>query len=104
MVSESNHVPSPSGLMCVNPLGAIGVSLNKQKLIYNILAPGIIAIYKFLCTDGGSVYVNGAQRVKENPSGGGGGAGLIQFPYISCGSATYICMYIRTKDRLGFYS
>ena len=39
-----------------NPLGAIGVSLNKQKLMYNILAPSIIAIYKFLCTYGGSVH------------------------------------------------
>ena len=27
-----------------NPLGAIGVSLNKQKLMNNILAPSIIAI------------------------------------------------------------
>ena len=52
-----------------NPLGAIGVSLNKQKLMYNILAPSIIAIYKFLCTYGGSVhilYVNGTQRVKND--------------------------------------
>ena len=39
------------------PLGAIGVSLNKQKLMYNILAPSIIAIYKFLCTYGGSVHI-----------------------------------------------
>ena len=38
-------------------LGAIGVSLNKQKLMYNILAPSIIAIYKFLCTYGGSVHI-----------------------------------------------
>ena len=36
---------------------AIGVSLNKQKLMYNILAPSIIAIYKFLCTYGGSVHI-----------------------------------------------
>ena len=47
----------------VNLFGAIGVSLNKM---YNILAPSIRAIYKFLCTYGGSVhiyiYVNGAQR------------------------------------------
>ena len=45
-------------------LGAIGVSLNKQKLMYNILAPSIIAMYKFLCTYGGSVYIyNGTQMV-----------------------------------------
>ena len=45
-------------------LGAIGVSLNKQKLMYNILAPSIIAMYKFLCTYGGSVHIyNGAQMV-----------------------------------------
>ena len=29
-----------------NPLDAIGISLNKQKLIYNILAPSDIAQYK----------------------------------------------------------
>ena len=40
-----------------SPLGTIGVSLNKQKLMYNILAPSIIAIYKFLCTYGGSVHI-----------------------------------------------
>ena len=39
------------------PLGAIGVSLNKQKLMYNILAPSIIAIYKFLCTPCIYVYI-----------------------------------------------
>ena len=96
MVSESNHVPSPSGLMCVNPLGAIGVSVNKQKLMYNILAPGIIAIYKFLCTYGGSVYVNGAQRVKENPSGGGEGLGLSNFHTFPMGvQHMYVHMYVQ---------
>ena len=29
------------------PLDTIGVSLNKQKLMYNILVPSIIAPYKF---------------------------------------------------------
>ena len=31
-------------IVVVNPLGAIGVALNKHKLMYNILAPSIIAI------------------------------------------------------------
>ena len=49
----------------LNSLGAIGVSLNKQKLMYNILAHSIIAIYTYalmeaLCI---YIYVNGAQRV-----------------------------------------
>ena len=63
LITDLSYPPDYS----VNPLGAIGVSLNKHKLMYNILAPSIIAIYKFLCTYGGSVhiYVNCAQRVND---------------------------------------
>ena len=35
----------------------MGISLNKQKLMYNILTPSIIAIYKFLRTYGGSGHI-----------------------------------------------
>ena len=38
----------------VNPLDAMGISFKKKKLVYNILTPIIIAIYKFLWTYGGS--------------------------------------------------
>ena len=43
------------------------ISLNKQKSTYNILTPSIIAVYKFLCTYGGSghIYAHGLLRVKE---------------------------------------
>ena len=34
----------------------VGISLNKQKLVYDILTPSIIAIYKFLWTYGGSEH------------------------------------------------
>ena len=37
-------------------LDAMGISLNKQKLVYDILTPSIIAIYKFLLTYGGSEH------------------------------------------------
>ena len=49
----------------LNPLGAMCISLNKQKLMYNILMPSIIAIHKFLWTYGSSehIYARGLLRV-----------------------------------------
>ena len=44
----------PGGLYCRILINAMGISLNKQKLMYNILMPSIIALYKFLWTYGGS--------------------------------------------------
>ena len=42
----------------VKPFGRHGYLLNnKQKLVYNILTPSIIAIYKFLWTYGGSGHI-----------------------------------------------
>ena len=40
-----------------NPYGAMGVSLTKQKLMYIILTPSIIGLYKFLWTYGSSVHI-----------------------------------------------
>jgi hypothetical protein len=40
-----------------NPLDAMGISLNKHKLMYDILTPSIIAPYKFLWTYGGSGHI-----------------------------------------------
>ena len=37
-----------------NPLDAMGISLDKQKLMYKVLAPSIMTPYKFLWTYGGS--------------------------------------------------
>ena len=49
----------------LNPLGAMGISLNKQKLMYNILMSSIIAIHKFLWNYGSSehIYAHGLLRV-----------------------------------------
>ena len=52
-----------------NPLDTMDISLNKQKLMYNILTASIISIYKFLWTYGGSghiyiyIYARGLLRV-----------------------------------------
>ena len=50
----------------------MGISLNKQKSMYNILTPSILAIKNFLWTCGGSghiyyiyiIYARGLVRVK----------------------------------------
>ena len=43
-----------------NPLDAMGIS--KQNLMYNILTPSIIAIYKFLWTYGGPRHIRANSR------------------------------------------
>ena len=40
-------------LNVLKPLDAIGISFNKQKLMYNVLTPSIIAPYNFLWVCGG---------------------------------------------------
>ena len=49
----------------------MGISLNKQKLMYNVLAPSIITPYKFLWTYGGSghICVGGWLSVKFHKNG-----------------------------------
>ena len=63
---ESLRFDPHTSLPVFNPLDATGISLNKQKLMYNILTPSITAPYKFLWTYGGSghiVYACGLLRV-----------------------------------------
>ena len=45
------------GLCFLIPLDTMGISLNKQKVMYNILTLSIIPIYKFLWTYGGSRHI-----------------------------------------------
>ena len=73
----------------LNPLDAIGVSLNKQKLMYNRLAPSIIAIYKFLCTYGGYILCKWRPKGFNNDC-------CVHFIDLSC----YIpmeCMHIKVR-------
>ena len=41
----------------INPLDAMGISLNKQNFMYKVLAPSIITPYEFLWTYGGSGHM-----------------------------------------------